>query len=187
MRRILGVAVAAVALFLALYALRPGPGSAPPAAERAAPDAVPGEPGNASVLAAPALAAPERGRPTSPAASAPQESALDPQPVVPLEKLLTWTEPRPSPSVDLGAGARPGAEADAGSGSGLRKRVYLKRRSEDLAPGSQPRALETTDVGVRVPVDDSVSLRGGVRIESREEGEERSREHTPTVGVEVRF
>jgi hypothetical protein len=46
-----------------------------------------------------------------------------------------------------------------------------------------------TEASVRLPVDDSVSLEGGVRVDSRDHPrvEEPKRSSIPRVGVEVRF
>jgi hypothetical protein len=198
--RILGVAAAVGALLLALYASRApetGPAGHEPGAEDPAPDRPgevprlvpaggehaldPGAPASAPAGEAPAAAEPPAG------AEAMSDAAPGTPRLVPLESLLGWSEPRPAPGIDLGSAAKAGADPEAPKGSGLSGRVTLQRHSEDLPPGSSQRRLETTDVGVRVPVDESVSLKGGVRIESREEGEKHVQEKTPTVGVEVRF
>jgi hypothetical protein len=193
MRRIGGLAVGAVllGLLLALYAARLSPGEAPPAEPQAAPlpapepavelrpaETAPPPPSAARLRAAPP------GEPDRPALAAP----LEPEPApVPLEKLLTWEDSRPVPrGLELGKAAAPEAEP-APSEPGVRDRVYLERRTEEMAPGDRERKLETTDVGVRVPVAGSVEVRGGVRIESRQDGESEADESTPTVGVGVRF
>jgi hypothetical protein len=90
----------------------------------------------------------------------------------------------PELELDLRSDPKVKAEQDASNDSGPDRPIYVTRESEDLSPH---RKRETTDVGVRVPVDDSVPLRGGGHIESQDDGTKRSEERTPTVGVDVRF
>jgi hypothetical protein len=68
--------------------------------------------------------------------------------------------------------------------------IRLERRGETIGPsGPRQGTYWETDAGVRVPVDKSVSLEGGVRVDTREEPgvKEPQRRSTPRVGVEVKF
>jgi hypothetical protein len=72
----------------------------------------------------------------------------------------------------------------------LGDRIRLERRGEAIGPaGPRQGTAWETDAGVKIPVDESVSLEGGVRVDSREEpGVKDEKSHrTPRVGVEVRF
>jgi hypothetical protein len=72
----------------------------------------------------------------------------------------------------------------------LGQSIRLERRSEAIgvAGPRQGTAFET-EAGVRIPVDDTVSIEGGVRVDSRADADakETDRRSTPRVGVEVRF
>jgi hypothetical protein len=68
--------------------------------------------------------------------------------------------------------------------------VRVKRRSETIGPaGPRQSTAYETEAGLRVPLDDSVSLEGGVRVDERDKPgvEESDRKSIPRVGVEVRF
>lgn len=179
----IGLVLAALALLWALHTFRPEP--APPAPP---PQALP----EASPVAEPPLAA---ALPAKPAPAVEPwlrvELETPAQTRVPLEKLLHWDESRPAArGLDLAGGQAGGApEAEALAAAGLGKRVYLQRRTDEVGPGDRQRKLETTDVGVRLPVAPSVELRGGMRLESRQDGdpEAATTEPTPTVGVGVNF
>jgi hypothetical protein len=194
------MAVALLVLLVVFYASRLSPPEPQPEALLQAPalptplEAPPGAPEApptlraASQAEAPQAEAPQ-GAVSLPQAAAPPLAAPE-SPPVPLEKLLKWEEPRPAPrGIDLGDAAAPPAPSAAGSEPGLRDRVYLQRRTDEVGPGDRERKLETTDVGVRVPVASSVEVRGGVRIESRQDGkpEASTNDPTPTVGVGVNF
>jgi len=154
-----------------------GGAEGPPAAEL--PIATPGAP-------------PPPARPTAsaprPAPAAPPESAAA-DPALALDRLLRWSDSQAPPGLDLRPGREPAAAAQASGGAGGGTSVYLRRRSETHGPAAREQALDETEVGVRVPVDASVDLRGGVRVDSREDVRtgERESKTTPTVGVEVRF
>ena len=69
-------------------------------------------------------------------------------------------------------------------------RVRLERHTEATGPaGPKQGSVSQTDAGVRIPVDESVSLEGGVRVDQRDDpkAEEPVRKSIPRVGVEVRF
>jgi hypothetical protein len=111
----------------------------------------------------------------------------------PLDILLKqpeWTEPRESP-IDLSRGAPdPAASSDPGLLDRWREHVRLERHSEDVGPaGPRQGKVSETEAALRIPVDESVSLEGGVRVDSREDPglEEPVRRSTPRVGVEVKF
>ncbi len=173
----LGLAVLFVLLW-ALYASRPEP-APPPAPPPQALQDTPPAPEPPLAAARPALPAP------------PAEAAAPGATQVPLEKLLRWDERPPAARrLDL-AGSDPNdaSGTNTAAGSGLGKRVYLQHRTDDVGPGNRERKLETTDVGVRMPVASSVELRGGMRVESRQDGdaEAAKTDPTPTVGVGVSF
>ena len=68
--------------------------------------------------------------------------------------------------------------------------IRLERRSEAIGPaGPRQGTVWETEAGLRIPVDKSVSLEGGVRLDSREEpgAKPQPSRKTPKVGVEVRF
>jgi hypothetical protein len=69
-------------------------------------------------------------------------------------------------------------------------RVRVERHTEATGPtGPKQGSVSQTDAGVRVPVDDSVSLEGGVRVDQRDDPDAEApvRKSMPRVGVEVRF
>jgi hypothetical protein len=72
----------------------------------------------------------------------------------------------------------------------LGNRIRLERRGEAIGPaGPRQGTAWETDAGLRIPVGESISLEGGVRVDSRDEpGKEPEKSRrTPRVGVEVRF
>ena len=71
-----------------------------------------------------------------------------------------------------------------------KERVRVERHTEATGhAGPNQGTVSQTDAGVRIPVDKSVSLEGGVRVDQREDpkAEEAQRKSIPRVGVEVRF
>ncbi len=112
----------------------------------------------------------------------------------PLDVLLRAPHlPRAAPStVDLGSPAAAAATLPKPPGAidRLGQSIRLERRSEAIGPaGPRQGALYETEAGLRIPVDQSISLEGGVRVDSREEpgAKEPDRRSTPRLGVEVRF
>jgi hypothetical protein len=72
----------------------------------------------------------------------------------------------------------------------LGQSIRLERRSEQIGPaGPRQGTVFETEAGVRIPVDKTVSIEGGVRVDSREEpgAKQPDRRSAPRVGVEVRF
>jgi hypothetical protein len=68
--------------------------------------------------------------------------------------------------------------------------IRLERRGEAIGPaGPRQGTAWETDAALRIPVDESVSLEGGVRVDSRDEPGAKAApaRKTPRVGVEVRF
>ena len=68
--------------------------------------------------------------------------------------------------------------------------MRLERHSEQVGPaGPRQGTHSETEAALRIPVDKSVSLEGGVRVDSREDPslKEPVRKSTPRVGVEVKF
>jgi hypothetical protein len=135
------------------------------------------EPAAESVLEPAAQPSPEPPRASQP--------ALDP---VPLEKLLGHKPEyrRPEPVLVLEAPEEP----TPGAAPGAPSPVQVRHRSQEIGPmGPDRRKVGDAEVGVSVPVDDSVRLKGGVRVDyDQDPKKERTQiESTPTVGVEVRF
>ena len=105
--------------------------------------------------------------------------------------------PYPQPEAPPGSVALGAADPDApvvpkppGAIDRLGQSIRLERRAEAIGPaGPRQGTVFETEAGVRIPVDKSVSIEGGVRVDSREEpgAEEPDRRSTPRVGVEVRF
>jgi hypothetical protein len=146
-------------------------------------------------VAAAAVASPAPRAPKS--AARPRVETTEPpaETQVPLEALLR-TPPgsgrTPSP-IDLrdlddksmAAGPPPPAVFEE-----WKERVHLERRTEATGhAGPKQGSVSQTDAGVRIPVDESVSLEGGVRVDQRDNpnAEEPARKSIPRVGVEVRF
>lgn len=190
----------ATALALALAALACGTGE---------PRREPPPPAEATGAAESPVAAPPAAEATAPAAEGPAaeravaeafavpadaEPAEPPERVVPLEALLRTPSAKPPPApLDLRAPAptESGAvPADRGVTDAVRERVRVDRRSEAIGqPGPDQGTYSETDASVDVPVGERVKLRGGVRVEERDQPaeERRERESTPRVGVEVQF
>jgi hypothetical protein len=123
----------------------------------------------------------------------PEKSAAPQDSHLPLESLLR------TPGV-VGAPSRPlDLEDDPESPSSARQpgaldewkdRVRVKRSQESIGhAGPRQGTVSHTEAGLRVPVDDAVSLEGGVRVDSRDEPglAEPERSSIPRVGVEVKF
>jgi hypothetical protein len=71
-----------------------------------------------------------------------------------------------------------------------KERVRLRNRSEPIGrAGARQGTHSETEASLRIPVDDAVSLEGGVRVDSRHDpdAEAPERKSIPRVGVEVRF
>jgi hypothetical protein len=114
----------------------------------------------------------------------------------PLDALLRarYEQPTESSNVDFGpaepvtapTGPKPPRALDR-----LGDSIRLERRGEAIGPaGPRQGTAWETEAGLRIPVDKSVSLEGGVRVDSREEPGAKEKERarrTPRVGVEVRF
>jgi hypothetical protein len=115
---------------------------------------------------------------------------------VPLESLLRAPHASGSTAapLDLGALSQPSVSSGPPTPPGVlddwKQRVRVARRSEPIGrAGAKQGTLSQTDVSLRIPVDQSVSLEGGVRVDQRDEpaDEEPVRKSIPRVGVEVRF
>jgi hypothetical protein len=126
-----------------------------------------------------------------PVSAAPPARPPPETPYPSLDQLLQLPAPLPSgPQSVEWAGEREAVESGA-SQAPARRRVRVEYSRENLTADvpMQPERRRT-DVGVSVRVDDSdrLRVRGGLRVEEREEtDEEREADRTPTVGVEVRF
>jgi hypothetical protein len=113
----------------------------------------------------------------------------------PLDLLLRPArEPGPAPrSVDLRTQPPAAAPAPAPPGAFERwkRQMRLERRSEPIGPaGARQGTHSEIEAALRVPLDEDVSLEGGVRVDQRDEpGAKKTpeRQSTPRVGVEVRF
>ena len=113
---------------------------------------------------------------------------------VPLDLLLrTPLEPGPpkNPLVLGDPGDAPVAAGPPSSGlDRWRDRVRIERHSESYGvPGPRQGTVSQTDAGVRIPVDDSISVNGGVRVDQRDEPgvKQPERDSRPQVGVEIKF
>ncbi len=113
---------------------------------------------------------------------------------LPLDALLRLApEPRPAEqSVDLRSPPPAAAPAPAPPGAldRLKRQMRLERRSEPIGPaGPRQGTHSEIEAVLRVPLDEDVSLEGGVRVDQRDEpgAEAPERRSTPRVGVEVRF
>lgn len=154
------------------------------------------------------LSPPELERPyrTPPPVEAPPKQASNEeaveQPHAPLDALLDLSdrvprgapaaaEPRPVDLQNDPEAPQPAATAvEPGAIDRLKNQVHVDRRSQAIGPaGPRQGTRSETDAGIRVPLDEDVSLEGGVRVEQREEPgrETPERKSTPRVGVEVRF
>jgi hypothetical protein len=165
--------------------------AAPPAAGAEPPDvpsaAVAAEPGPGLDVAPGAKrVAPAR----PPVSAAPPPAPEDPYPS--FDRLLELPPPAPAGPQSVEWAGQRGPAAAGESRDPARRRVRLDYSRKSLTEGvpMQPERRRT-DVGVSVRVDESdrLRVRGGVRVEEREEAgeEEREADRTPTVGVEVRF
>lgn len=84
----------------------------------------------------------------------------------------------------------PRVPASPGALDRWKDRVRVKRRSDAIGPaGPRQGTVYETEAGLRFPLDDSLSLEGGVRVDQRDKPgvEEPDRKSTPRVGVEMRF
>ena len=130
-------------------------------------------------------------------APAPAAATASPAPVhPPLDILLRparETGPLARP-VDLGVRAEPLVAVPAGAAPGaierLKRQLRLERRSQPIGPaGPRQGTHSETEAALRIPVDETVSVEGGVRVDQRDEPGAKApqRRSTPRVGVEVRF
>ena len=136
-----------------------------------------------------------RGAPPRAPASADTTASAEPD-HVPLDALFraSYGQPPAEPTIDLApaeadpvtSGPKPPRALDR-----LGDSIRLERRGEAIGPaGPRQGTAWETDAGVRIPVDNSISLEGGVRVESREEPGAKQKDEArrmPKVGVEVRF
>lgn len=113
---------------------------------------------------------------------------------LPLDALLRsrYERPAESSTVDLTAEpvTAPTTPKPPRALDRLGDSIRLERRSEAIGPaGPRQGTVWETEAGLRIPVDKSVSLEGGVRLDSREEpgAKPQPSRKTPKVGVEVRF
>jgi len=150
-------------------------------------------PAPASRTAVPSEAAPA---PSEPPALARREAAAEAPATVPLEDLLRLPAIDPTTpqglEVDRNPHLRvpPDEVASQAARPSLRDRVRVEHREERVGrPGPAERTVGQTDTHVRVPVKDSVELRGGVRVESERAGDGDLEDvgASPNVGVDVRF
>jgi hypothetical protein len=152
-------------------ALPPIPGeSAPASPPRRAPTA------RQKVDIAAAVAEPANDHP-------PLDALLRPPDAPPSEKPIDLAVPPPAASA-------PQPKPAPGALDRLGQNIRLERRKEPIGlPGPRGGTLYETEAGLRIPVDSTVSLEGGVRVDTREEPgvEEAQRRSTPRVGVEVKF
>jgi hypothetical protein len=135
------------------------------------------------------------GAPVRPTRGVKTQTAAPPAVAHPsLDALLRAPYPQPAaPStVDIAPPApdAPPVPKPPGALDRLGQSIRLERRSEAIGPaGPRQGAVFETEAGLRIPVDEAVSIEGGVRVDSREEPglKEPDRRSTPRVGVEVRF
>jgi hypothetical protein len=187
---------------------REEPGEEPVTPPRAAAEPPPA-PVEESLPAVPVQPAPESAAPAAPSRSADAPAVCDAgagagetaasaasEEHVPLESLLRAPYapgPPPEPPLDLGSLRYEPAAPESASPSAidrLKDRVRLQRRIDAIGPaGPRQGTVSETDAGLSVPLDDSVSLEGGIRVDQRDEpgAEEPERKSTPRVGVKVRF
>jgi len=128
---------------------------------------------------------PRRHAAAPPAAVAPTHPTLDALLRAP------YAPPTASSTVDLGPAASARIEPKPPRAlDPLGPSIRLERRGESIGPaGPRQGTYWETDAGVRFPVDKSVSLEGGVRVDSRDEPGAKQTENRPTprVGVQVKF
>jgi len=196
----IAVAVALVALLAVRLLEAPAPpASAPAAGGEPAASLAREAPGPEPPEIAPVVPAPDAPDPAVPPAPAPLAGAPAPlaagtPDAVPLERLLKLPAQGPGASVGLEVDRNPhlraGApEPDARREGSLRDRVRVEHREEPAGVGGREKTVGQTEASVRVPVKDSVDLRGGVRVDSQREGsgEIEEVEPAPSVGIDVRF
>lgn len=191
------VAAALLALLAVWVLVR----STPPVAGPPQPEAARSDPSPGEETASWPEADEPAGADSSPAAAAAPPAAAAPQPeppgpgALPLESLLRLPAREPGAPVGLDVDRNPHLRAPAPGSAAeasrppLRDRVRVDHRSESAGvPGPREKTLGRTEADVRVPVKDSVDLRGGVRVDSRQgDGTLEELEPTPSVGVDVRF
>jgi hypothetical protein len=164
-----------------------------PAVETPAPAVETPEPPAVPPAAAPTAAA----RKPSPRAKAKPKPAAPPVAHVPLETLLKTTGatgPPVEPPLDLGAIVEESTESPSPNSTSVldpwKERVHVERRSEPIGrAGPRQGTHSETEASVRIPVDEAVTVEGGVRVDSRSEPglDEPQRDSIPRVGVEVKF
>ena len=210
---LVGAACAAIALIACEPA---GPESAPPApVESAAPDSIVDElpPAVQEDLAPelpaapPTPAQPKESESPPPEATRPKAAATAAIAAVAAAKATARDSEHPpldillkqpgqmqtggSSTIDLSRGAPdPATASDPGLLDRWRDHVRVERHTEAAGPsGPRQSTVSETEAALRIPVDKSVSLEGGVRVDSREDPgvKEPVRKSTPRVGVEVKF
>jgi len=121
-----------------------------------------------------------------PSTTAPSHPSLD-------ALLRLALEPGPAKrSVDLRSQPPAAAPAPAPPGAldRLKRQMRLERRSEPIGlAGPRQGTHSEIEAALRVPLDEDISLEGGVRVDQRDEPGAKApqRRSTPRVGVEVRF
>ena len=179
--------VVLVASSLLLVSLLPAPGRVPPAPSGLLSEAIP-----TSREASPPEAAPPAAASPEPVAVAVERSEplAEPDPApVPLDRLLQVPAGLALDDPLSGAGrfARPPVDvAQRPPPSGPWQHLRIERRSEQLSAAPRIGTLEQAEIGVAVPLEDSVRLRGGVRLDRQrtDEGPQEWENPTPSVGLE---
>jgi hypothetical protein len=117
-----------------------------------------------------------------PEAPAPVGASAEPA-AVPLDRLLDPPDLEPVADPLRGAplGEAAGPEPAPGALDDL---LEVEQRSSVSHRGTH---ADDTDVSVAVPVGESVRIRGGVRVQERDTGDEPQAETSPIVGVEVDY
>jgi hypothetical protein len=139
-----------------------------------------------SPAVAPDAREPLAARPSSQAPREPAESH------VPLEVLLRTPQgSSPPPAPDrLGQPAASAPGASPGALDWWKQRVHVEQRSDPIGPaGPRQGSVTQTEAGLRIPIDDSASIEGGVRVDQRDQPglEQPERSSSPRVGVKVEF
>lgn len=218
-RRALAVASLAAALWACERSEPPvfPPSGAPAAIASADQPAVSAEPTESDVIVIPpfdpSLPPLKLEPPPIPEAQPPQVPAAQPKPLTQrsaekstttasaerehpsLDELLRarYEQSTESTTIDLGPAepvTAPTAPKPPHALDRLGDSIRLERRGEAIGPaGARQGTAWETEAGLRIPVDQSVSLEGGVRLDSREEpgAKPQPARKTPRVGVEVRF
>jgi hypothetical protein len=144
--------------------------------------------------AAPASPPPRRSRPPQKSSDIAAAVAAPAVEHPPLDMLLRAPElPPEAKPLELAPAPPPAASRPKpapGALDRLGQNIRLERRKEPIGlAGPRQGTLFETEAGLRIPVDEAISLEGGVRVDSREEPgvKEPDRRSTPRVGVEVRF